>query len=77
MTVRYRSENGKLAKGVKKQFSEATLAVLRDRLAKARQAEAQRRQSLKNRLERNREAQAAYVKAMAASGKFVPVADFE
>jgi len=73
----YRSENGKLARGVPKNFSEATLDKLRERLAKARAVQIARRHNLKAKLERNREAQAAYVKAMAACGKFVPVQGFE
>ena len=77
MALNYRSENGKLARGVPKRFSEATLADLRIRMATAQSLRVGRQRELKRRLEEKRREQTVLVKSAAELGIFIPVESFE
>lgn len=77
MPIRYRSENGKLARGIRKEFSDEEIQRRRIRMQTLQSELATKRRALKRlRILRIAERQAV-VEEAAKRGIFVPVADFE
>lgn len=77
MTIRYRSENGKLARGIRKQFSPEEIQRRRIRMQALQSEFSTKRRAMKRlRLLRIAEHQ-AIVEEAAKRGIFIPVADFE
>lgn len=77
MTMRYRSENGKLARGVRKNFTPEEIQRRRIRMQAVQSERAAKSRAMKRlRILKIAERQ-ALVEESAKLGVFVPVADFE